>query len=209
VTVNPDTPVRPDESDEVRALRALAGIIGCAVTSTTGDAHARRSLHYAVGTNGIGRAADFASREGPGRDTSQLLAINEAVIRLIPLSMLSEVIYGGPGGICVKNGKMVNGMAVYGPTTMQAHHNHVHVGVIPGFRYQGSQEVVRPMADNDPNLPDIIGPVQLTVLFDNAGTCTGYMIFSEATGELHAFGPGARFYGRSEVVKLVGMPTTS
>lgn len=201
--MNQDTPVRPDESDEVAALRALAGIIGCAVTSTTGGTHAKASLHYAAGTNGKGRAADFASRQGPGQDTSDLLAINHAVYQLVPTAMISELIYAGPDAICVKNGKVVPGLSYYGPTTMAAHHNHVHVAVVPGFTYQGVQEV-HPMANvNDPNLPDITGPVELQVLFDQSGTCTGYFIFSHATGELHGFGPGAKFHGRSEVVKLV------
>lgn len=54
-----------------------------------------------------------------------------------------------------------------------------------------------PMADN-PDLPNIEGPLQLVVLADQAGNATGYYIFSISTGELHSFGPGARYFGRSE-----------
>jgi hypothetical protein len=54
-----------------------------------------------------------------------------------------------------------------------------------------------PMAD-DPNNPNIEGPLQLHLLQDQNGNCTGYAIFSTETGELHGFGPGWRYYGRSE-----------
>lgn len=198
-----DTPVRSDESDEVRALRALAGIAGWCVTSTTGGTHAVRSLHFAPATNGRGRAVDLASRTGPG-DIAGMMDINEQVIQLIPLSMISELIFAG--GVCVKDGRIVEGAKVFGATTMAAHNNHVHLGVVEGFQYNGTEEVVEPMANaNDPNLPDITGPVDLSVLFNSNGDCTGYFIFSHATGELHSFGPGAKFHGRSEVVKLVTM----
>jgi hypothetical protein len=54
-----------------------------------------------------------------------------------------------------------------------------------------------PMADN-PDLPNIEGPLQLVVVADQAGNATGYYIFSVSTGELHSFGPGAKYFGRSE-----------
>lgn len=194
-----DTPERSDESDEVRALRALAGIAGWAVTSTTGGTHSPTSLHFAPATNGRGRAVDLASRVGPG-DVGGLIAINEQIIQLIPLSMISELIFSG--GVCVKNGRIVDGMKTYGLTTMSAHGNHNHLAVVEGFTYNGSQEVA--VNDNDPSLPDIVGPVQFATAGSDAnGVCQGYYIFSHATGELHSFGPGARFYGRSEVTKLV------
>ena len=197
---NADCPVRPDESDEVRALRRLAQVAGWCVTSTTGGDHAPTSLHYAPGTNGRGRAVDLADRRGPSASSTWLLEINEAIVRLLPLSFISELIYGGPNAFCVKNGKRVDGRVVYS-NVIDAHRNHIHLAVVVGFTYNGAQEVAVP--DNDPNLPDIVGPVQFIALADQAGTCTGYFIFSHATGELHSFGPGARFYGRSEVVRLV------
>lgn len=58
-----------------------------------------------------------------------------------------------------------------------------------------NQEV--PMADN-PDLPNIEGPLEIHLLQDQAGNCTGYAIFSVSTGELHGFGPGWKYYGRSE-----------
>jgi hypothetical protein len=55
------------------------------------------------------------------------------------------------------------------------------------------------MADdpNLPNLPDIAG--FYPVINSQTGECTGYYILSKL-GELHAFGPGAKWHGRSEVV---------
>lgn len=191
-----DIPVQPGETQVTAALRKLAAIAGWAVVHTTDGGHAKKSYHY------VGRAVDLAAREGPGTDSVRLLQINEAVIQLVPLSMISELIYSGPDNICVQNGRIVNGMSVYGPATMANHHNHVHLAVIEDFTYGGAQEAVVP--DNDPNLPDIVGPVQLQVLFNGNGDCTGYFIFSHTTGELHSFGPGAKFHGRSEVTKLVG-----
>lgn len=193
-----DIPIQPNETAVTAALRQLARIMDWAVTSTTNGAHSPTSHHYS------GRAVDLAARSGPGWDTEELLAINEGVIQVIPLSMISELIYSGPNNVCVKNGRIVNGLKTYGRVVMGRHHNHVHLAVVASFTYSGSQEVATPMANaNDPNLPDIVGPVQLQVLQNANGECTGYFIFSEATGELHGFGPGARFHGRSEVVKLV------
>jgi hypothetical protein len=195
-----DAPVQPDETAVTAALRVVAGIIGCAVMHTTDGAHTKTSFHYS------GRAVDLAARSGPGVDTSELLRIDEEIVRLLPLSMISELIYSGPGNVCVKNGRIVDGQQAYGSAVLSRHHNHVHLAVVANFTYQGSQEVAKPMANaNDPNMPDITGPVELQVLFDAAGICTGYFIFSHATGELHGFGPGAKFHGRSEVVKLVTM----
>lgn len=202
--MNQDVPIQANESDEVRALRALAGIAGWCVKHTTDGGHVKGSLHKVKATNGTGRAVDLADRRGPSWNSTWLLAINEAVLHLVPLSMISELIYGGDGAVCVKNGRIVDGHATYGDVGMAAHLNHVHFAVIPGFTYNGSQEVATPMPDDDPNAPNITGPVQLAIAgFNQNGVCQGYYIFSHATGELHSFGPGAVFYGRSEVTKLV------
>lgn len=192
-----DIAVQPDETEVTAALRRLAGIMGWAVMHTTDGAHSATSYHFS------GRAVDLAGRSGPGWDSSELLAINEGIVQVVPLSMIAELIYSGPGNVCVKRGRIVDGLAAYGPAVMSRHHNHVHFAVIDTFTYNGSQEVAPPMPD-DPNLPDIVGPVQFaTAGFGPDGVCTGYYIFSHATGELHSFGPGAKFYGRSEVTKLV------
>lgn len=52
---------------------------------------------------------------------------------------------------------------------------------------------------DDPNLPNLTGPVELHLVVSAEGKCTGYYVFSPATGELHTHGPGAPYHGRSEV----------
>ena len=193
--VQRDCPIQADETDVTAALRRYARLIGACVTSTTGGAHSAVSHHY------TGRAVDLADPGGPGWDTDGLLAINERIIQTLPLSMISELIYSGPNNICVKGGRIVSGRSAFGRAVMARHHDHVHLAVVPTFTYIGAQEVVT--VSDDPNLPNIVGPVQLAVLYNSAGECTGYFVFSEATGELHGFGPGARFHGRSEVTRLV------
>lgn len=127
----------PPETAVTAALRRLAGTANWCVTHTTDGGHAKGSLHYA------GRAVDLADFSGPGVDTPQLLAINLAVIKALPLSQISELIYAGPGGaVCVKNGLILDGkngrptaLAVYGTDTMSIHHNHVHLGVPANFTW--------------------------------------------------------------------------
>lgn len=184
-----DTPVRSDESDEVRALRVLAGIAGWAVTSTTGGTHARRSLHYARATHGKGRAVDLASRTG-ANDLAGLLAINEQIIQMIPLSMISELIFAG--GACVKNGRIVDGGDAYGPTVMAAHNNHNHLAVIEGFTYSGGPD----MPADDPNRINVNAPIAGIAA---TPTGKGYWLVG-MDGGVFAFGD-AQPYGNVEYVK--------
>lgn len=57
-------------------------------------------------------------------------------------------------------------------------------------------ETAMPDDPNLPNLPNIMGfyPIVNTT----TGQCNGYYVLSD-DGQLHAFGPGAPFFGRSEV----------
>ena len=93
------------------------------VTSTTGGTHAENSLHYR------GDAIDLAGPK-PGRDSDELLAINKYWAANFAKG-LKELIYAGPGSVQVKNGQIVDGYKVFGKTTMDGHHNHVHVGATP------------------------------------------------------------------------------
>ena len=93
------------------------------VTSTTGGTHAKNSYHYK------GQAVDLADKRG-SVDSPGLLAINHYLAKNYG-HKLAELIYAGPGGINIKNGKVVNGMATYGAQTMGIHHNHVHVAATP------------------------------------------------------------------------------
>lgn len=185
-----DVPVQANESDEVRALRKLAAIAGWCVTATTNGIHAENSLHKIQATNGYGRAVDLADKSGAGWDTGELLRINEQVLQLLPLSMISELIYAGAGGICVKNGRIMDCATVYGPVVLAAHHNHVHLAVIAGFVYQGG-----PVPD-DPNRINVDAPITGIAA---TPTGKGYWLVG-ADGGVFAFGD-AVMLGNVEYVK--------
>jgi len=70
-------------------------------------------------------AVDFSM---PGSDNPQLLAINQYWARYA--AGLSELIYTGPGGTCVKDGAVVSCTAVYAAVAAE-HHDHVHVAATP------------------------------------------------------------------------------
>jgi hypothetical protein len=105
-------------------IEAMASGVPNRVTSTLRGTHATNSLHYR------GDAVDFGEPSGPSQDSPGLLAINKYFAQKYG-SQLSELIYAGPGGINIKNGKKVDGNSFYGAATMAEHHNHVHVGITP------------------------------------------------------------------------------
>jgi hypothetical protein len=181
-----DTPVQSGETAVTAALRVVAGIIGCAVVHTTDGAHTKTSHHYS------GRAVDLAARSGPGVDTSELLRIDEEIVRLLPLSMISELIYSGPGNVCVKNGRIVDGQQAYGSAVLSRHHNHVHLAAVADFTYSGGP----PLPADDPNRQNVNAPI-----VGMAGTPTGkgYWLVA-ADGGVFAFGD-AGYFGNVEYVK--------
>jgi hypothetical protein len=179
-----DAPVRSDETPVTAALRRFARHIGAIVTSTTGGAHTATSHHYS------GRAVDLAAPAGPSYDSSALLAINERIVELLPLSMISELIYSGPGNVCVKDGRIV---AAYSPAVMSRHHNHVHLAVVSNFAYN-TPEAAMPGPD-DPNRANVNAPV---VGIAATPTGRGYWIVC-ADGGVFAFGD-AQFMGNIEYV---------
>jgi hypothetical protein len=180
-----DIAVQLGETEVTVALRKLAGIMGWAVTSTTNGAHTKTSYHYS------GRAVDLAARSGPGVDTTELLGIDEGVIQVVPLSMISELIYGGPGNVCVQNGRIVNGLSVYGPDVMSRHMDHVHLAVVADFTYSGGS----PMPDDDPNRANVNAPIVGVAI---TPTGQGYLLVA-ADGGVFAFGD-AQYLGNVEYV---------
>lgn len=157
------------------------------VTFTWGGTHVASSLHYK------GRAMDVAGPE-PSRNSPALLAIFR-VLELVK-DVTYELFYGGPGGALYKSG-----MPISNESLRKSHEDHVHVsveaGVVLAFPFKETS-----MPVDDPNLPNIAGPeLEFHPVFNAQGDCTGYYIFSTMTGELHAFGPGAKFFGRSEILK--------
>lgn len=183
-----DIPVQAGETPVTAALRKVAGLMGWCVTSTTNGAHAKTSYHY------TGRAVDLAARSGPGRNSIELLEINESIIRIIPLSMIRELIYSGPGNVCVRNGSIVSGEVAYGTAVMSRHADHVHLAVVDSFVYTGPE--VPPMAVDDPNRQNSNAPI---VGMAATPTGEGYWLVA-ADGGVFAFGD-AQFLGGMEYVK--------
>jgi hypothetical protein len=177
------------------------------VTDVNGPGHAPGSYHGAKGTGGLGLAVDFAGAI-PGITPitmGQMAALYLAFLTVA--SQLAELIHAGPGITwAVKNGKRVAGAATFGPTVWADHRDHLHVAVPRGvfltpLSHPTSTIEEEPMPPDDPNLPnlpDIAG--FYPVINTTTGECTGYYILAK-NGELHAFGPGAKWHGRSEVVE--------
>jgi len=173
------------------------------VTDVNGPGHAQGSYHYAKGTDGVGLAVDFAGVT-PGVTpvtVAQMGDIYRAF--LLVAAQLAELIHNGPGITqAVKDGRRVDGATCYGATTWADHFDHVHVAVPRGVFLTPMSHPIGTleggvMADN-PDLPNIEGPLQFQAFADQNGICTGYAIFSVKTGELHGYGPGWKYYGRSE-----------
>jgi hypothetical protein len=186
-------------SREVEALIAYVDAAGIPhrVTATTNHARHTKagnvSRHVMAGTDGDGLAVDFAGPT-PG-DRAAMLAIYERLLEVWP--QLHELIYGGPGITELVRRRVRVVPLAYGIDVLNAHLNHVHVSVDLGTFLTPKE---KPMPD-DPNLANMTGPVELHLVVSAEGQCTGYYMFSPATGELHSFGPGAPYYDRSEVVR--------
>ncbi|MDB4897396.1 MAG: hypothetical protein JWN15_3658 [Firmicutes bacterium] len=83
-----------------------------------------------------GEAIDVAD-PSPEWDSPGLLAINQYFANTYG-SQLAELIYAGPGGINIKDGKVVDGEGFYGAETMADHHHHVHVALKSGSNAAGA-----------------------------------------------------------------------
>lgn len=151
--------------------------------------HSPRSLHCAPGTDGQGRAVDFA--DAIGNWTAQgLLAIFSAFGPVE--SQIAELIYAA-APYCIFKGKRVNGWQVYGSAVMQEHYNHVHVGVdlgvflAPITETQAMARVPNPVAAH--HRPGA-GPEQFAVMaldgamytYNGAPYCDAYNAHSNLWG---------------------------
>lgn len=195
-----------------REVQAIIDFVDAArvpyrVTDVDGPGHADGSYHYAKGTGGVGLAVDFGGATlGVTPATAAQMAVIYRELSNVA-GQLAELIYSGldvdgrPVTMAVHGGRRVNGASFYGPAVWRDHFDHVHVAVTRGTFLSHPFSTLKggAMADNPdlPNLPDIkfFWPVVNT----QTGHCTGYYIVS-SDGQLHAFGPGAPYYGRSEVV---------
>jgi hypothetical protein len=179
-------------SDEVHGIVAAIRATGIPhrVTDIGGPGHIRSSWHYRLGTRGAGLAVDLAGPT-PSRDSPQLAAVYQALERHGP--RCAELIYSGPGGGYWKNGRRVS------PYSTAGHHNHIHIAVPVGtvLRVPTPEQEIIVVPDN-PDLPNIEGPLSFHPIFTADGVATGYYIFGTTTGEVHSHGPGAVFFNRSE-----------
>lgn len=96
---------------------------GARVTSTRRSGKSGVTVSGNVSYHATGNAIDIAANT-PGKDSPELLAINKYFAQYA--SGLNELIYAGPGGTLVKDGRKV-GAGFYGQDVMNIHHNHVHV----------------------------------------------------------------------------------
>lgn len=154
------------------------------VSQTTGGQHAKGSLHY------TGHARDY------GRSNSDLPAI---LGELLPFAVGPEHKVCELFGLTTfwRDGRVFTpGRALH-----DDHQDHVHVGLRAGAVLpRPARPIPQEPVMDDPEIPNITGPVQLHLVLSVSGVCTGYYIFSPTTGEIHAHGPGATYHGRSEVV---------
>jgi len=186
-------------SREVQAMVALLRSFGLPHRITdvdTPNIHSRGSYHYQAGTGGHGLAIDVAGPIPYGADPAGSKAAMLAICaRLVPYhEHLAELICSHLP-YSVKNGRKVGRYAV------SAHYNHVHLAVRKGvFLYQPptDEPVEVTVVPDNPELLNLEGPLTFHLLQDQNGICTGYAFFGTMTGELHGYGPGWRYYGRSE-----------
>lgn len=155
-------PVQSGETAVTASLRRFAADQGFCVRYTT------NGFHDPDGYHPLGQAADLVDFAGPEQDSSFLLHINETCWYLIPHRYIAELIYGGPGAICVKNGAIHR----YSNEVLRAHENHVHLAVTADFVYTGGTHMAAP------------APV---VTMETTPSGKGYWILT-ASGAVYAFG---------------------
>lgn len=134
----------------------------------------------------VGLAIDAAGPV-PGSNTPELRAVYEA---LLPLAgVAEELFYGGTGGALWRDGTKFTHAGL-----KASHLDHVHIAVPMGWRFTEA-----PSVPDDPNLPNLYDIKFFVPVVDAAGQCRGYY-FVSSKGEVHGWGPGATYYGRSEVL---------
>lgn len=185
-------PVQPNESDELKALRVMARLMGWGIYSANSGGHSGKSFHYADGTNGKGLAVDLVDPDEAGSDSPALDLINSQIIRFIPLPLIEELIYSAPEAINVHNGQIVP--VTYWPKAVRdRHHNHNHLAVSKGFAYNTTEAL---MPADDPNRINVNAPI-----CGMAATPTGKGYWLVAMdGGIFAFGD-AVFHGNVEYIK--------
>lgn len=157
--------------------------------------HAAGSLHCAEGTGGKGLAVDFGGAE-PGtslESIAQMKAIHAALMRVAP--QLAELIYNGPGTTrAVKNGKIIDGLRIYGVEAWAAHRNHVHVAVHKGTFISWTEPIEPVLPARKKVFPLYSPPIQVEPIVADLACPTGGAWLLAASGAVYAFG-GAPYLG--------------
>lgn len=141
-----------------------------------------------------GLAVDFGQPVAPGRNTPELLAIFKAFEPVEHL--LHELIYSG-STYSIKNGMRVPRYAI------ADHFDHVHISVdrgvlLPVPEPEATVAGKPQYITDDPNVPNLDSALfGFYPLVDEQGMCQGYYVVS-VTGEVHGWGPGAKYHGRSD-----------
>ncbi len=176
----------------VRLIRSFG--VPHRITDVNGPGHSRTSYHYVRGTGGRGTAIDIAGAVPYSVDRAG------STVAMLVICSLLEPYEPHITELCCSHldysiaaGRRVPRYAV------ADHWDHIHLAVTPGTFLVSPDpppEVI--VVPDNPDLPNIEGPLQLALLQTTEGFCTGYAIFSISTGELHGYGPGWKYYGRSE-----------
>lgn len=185
------------EAEGIVALVRSFGLPHRITDINTPGVHSAGGYHYMAGTGGTGLAVDVAGavpyRLNPIRARGEMLAICRA---LQPYEHRFAELICSHLPYSIKDGRRVPRYAI------SSHWDHIHLAVPRNtfLVYVTTPMEVAIVPDN-PDIPNIRGPVEFhPVINHQTGECTGYYFVSLKTGELHAWGPGAKFYGRSEVV---------
>lgn len=167
------------------------------VTDVDGPGHAKGSYHYQ------GLAVDFAGVTPGVTPTTAAQMVDLYRLFLLVGPQLAELIHSGAGiGEAIKNGRLVDGAAFFGPVTWPDHRDHVHVAVPRGTILRPLSQALGTlgvdMAD-DPDRANVNAPI---VGIAATPTGEGYWLVS-ADGGVFTFGD-AKFYGNVEYVKPDG-----
>lgn len=164
------------------------------ITSITGGEHVPSSYHYKRGTGGVGLAVDIAGPIPYNADPAGAKAAMMAICKeLEPYHHSFAELICSHLSYSIKAGKKVPRMSVL------THYNHIHLAVAKGVILAQPTDLEATVVPDDPNLPNIEGPCTFHPVINNTtGECRGYYIFAPETVELHSYGPGAGYFGRSE-----------
>lgn len=182
-------------SREVLALVRLVRSFGVPhrITDINGPGHVASSFHYRRGTGGTGCAIDIAGQVPYAADRTGMTVAMMVICSLLePYEPRIAELICSHLDYSVAAGRRVPRYAV------ADHWDHIHLAVTPGtFLVSPDPAPEVFVVPDNPDLPNIEGPLSFHPVFAADGTVKGYYIFSTSTGELHTHG-AVPYLGRSE-----------